>query len=294
MTDLFATGLAACAALTRAHGTTYYWGARLLRPTQRHDVYAVYALCRLADDIVDEPDRPSPYVGVGGPPAERLTAFRQQFEEVTFGGAATTDPVLTVVADTIRRRGIPADCFVRFFDAMALDLTTTTWPSWPALRDGYMEGSAAVIGEMMLPVLEPTSPAAHEPARSLGLAFQLTNFIRDVSEDLDRGRVYLPADELTAHGADPRLRRVTPQWQRFLAGQIERNRALYRHAEQGLPHLPPSSRRCVATALTLYEQILDRIERAEGDVFTRRIRVPTPLKLATAVASFVPRPEGKR
>lgn len=288
MNETFRAGLAACAALTKAHGTTYFWGAQLLKPSQRRDVYAVYALCRLADDIVDEPDRPSPYLPAGGAPAERLAAFRHHFEGVVLDGGSTSDPVLTVVADTVRRRAIPADCFDRFFDAMALDLTTTSWPSWPALRDGYMEGSAAVIGEMMLPVLEPTGPEARDPARALGLAFQLTNFIRDVGEDLDRGRVYLPADDLTRHGADPWLRRVTPQWRSFLAGQIERNRRLYRRAETGLPHLPPHSRRCVATALTLYERILDRIERAGGDVFSRRIRVPTPIKIATAVGSFAP------
>jgi phytoene synthase len=289
MNATFRAGVAACASLTKAYGTTYYWGAQLLKPSQRQDVYAVYALCRLADDIVDEPDRPSPYVPVGGPPAQRLAAFRQQFEDVVLGAVPTSDPVLTVVADTVRRRGIAADCFERFFDAMALDLTTTFWPSWPALRDGYMEGSAAVIGEMMLPVLEPTSPAARQPARALGLAFQLTNFIRDVGEDLDRGRVYLPADELDRHRADPWLRRVTPQWRTFLAEQIARNRRLYRCAEEGLPYLPPPSRRCVWTALVLYEQILDRIERAGGDVFTRRIRVPTPIKIATAAVSFTPR-----
>lgn len=288
MNETFRAGLAACATLTRAHGTTYYWGAQLLKPSQRRDVYAVYALCRLADDIVDEPDRPSPYLPAGGAPSERLAAFRHHFEEVVMGGASTTDPVLTVVAEAVRRRAIPADCFARFFNAMSLDLTTTSWPSWAALRDGYMEGSAAVIGEMMLPVLEPTSPDARDPARTLGLAFQLTNFIRDVGEDLDRGRIYLPADDLARHGADPWLRRVTPQWRTFLLEQIARNRELYRRAEDGLAYLPPPSRRCVGTALLLYERILDRIERAECDVFTRRVCVPTPIKIATAVASFAP------
>src|SRR5690606_20449203 len=116
----------------------------------------------------------------------------------------------------------------------------------------YMEGSAAVIGEMMLPVLEPYTPEAMEPARALGKAFQLTNFLRDVDEDLDRGRVYLPQEDLERFGADPWLRRVTPQWRELMAFDVARNRALYDDARPGLAMLPPASRRCVGTALVLY------------------------------------------
>ncbi|MDO5533363.1 MAG: phytoene/squalene synthase family protein [Propionibacteriaceae bacterium] len=280
MSTLLDTGYRAAARLTRAYGTTYYWGALLLPPHQRRDVHAVYALCRLADDIVDEPDKaPHPAVPADGTPAERLDAFRAWFFEALDRGTSD-EPVMAAVIDSLRRRGTDPECFERFFDAMGLDLTHTTWPTWVALRDGYMEGSAAVIGEMMLPVLEPTSPAAREPARSLGLAFQLTNFLRDVDEDLDRGRIYLPQDELAAHGADPHLRRVTPQWRAFMADQVARNRTLYAHGAQGLPHLPDASRRCVGTALTLYERILDRIEAADYDVFHGRIRVPAHEKLA--------------
>lgn len=282
-------GRIACARLTARHGTTYFWGAMLLPGAQRRDVFAVYAVCRIADDIVDEPDQHSPHVPDGGSPAERLAAFRTEFEAVVHGGRPTVDPVLAVVAETVARRRIPRDCFDRFFDAMALDLTVTSWPNWPALRDGYMEGSAAVIGEMMLPVLEPTDEAAFGPARSLGLAFQLTNFLRDVAEDADRGRCYLPVDELAGHGVEFRGHgagvrlRVTPQWRAFLAAQIARNRAYYREAEKGLAYLPPPSARCVGTALLLYEQILDRIEADDHDVFSGRIRVPTVVKVATAV-----------
>ena len=102
---------------------------------------------------------------------------------------------MAAVVHTVITCDIDPECFDRFFGAMAMDLTTTSYQTWEDLRS-YMEGSAAVIGEMMLPVLEPFSQAAKAPARSLGLAFQLTNFIRDVDEDLDRGRVYLPQDDL--------------------------------------------------------------------------------------------------
>ena len=279
---LLEAGYRRCAQLTREYGTTYYWGAMLLPARQRRDVYAVYALCRLADDIVDEPDVVDLALPPAGEPAERLASFRALFFDALARGEAS-EPVMAAVVDSLRRRGTDPECFERFFDAMALDLTRTTWASWPELRDGYMEGSAAVVGEMMLPVLEPYSPDAKAPARALGLAFQLTNFLRDVGEDLDRGRVYLPADDLARHGADPWLRRVTPQWRAFMAEQVARNRSLYVEATAGLPLLPPASRRCVATALVLYSRILDRIEAADYDVFGERIRVPGREKLALAV-----------
>jgi phytoene synthase len=278
MSELLEEGYRRCARLTRQHGTTYFWGAALLSRRQRRDVYAVYALCRLADDIVDEPVEGD----AGGPgPAGRLADFADDFRSSLAAGSAA-DPVMAAVVDTVRRRRIDPECFDRFFAAMALDLTVTAWPTWPALRDGYMEGSAAVIGEMMLPVLEPLTDEATAPARSLGLAFQLTNFLRDVGEDLDRGRVYLPADDLARHGADVWSRQVTPAWRSFLAEQIARNRDLYRQAAPGIAMLPPASARCVATAHTLYARILDRIEAADYDVFSSRVRVPTWSKALTA------------
>ena len=292
--ELLDTGYAECERLTREYGTTYYWAAVLLGRQSRRQVHAVYALCRLADDIVD--DAPSVTASPsasdldlagrdpGGPnPADtaaRLAHFRDAFAAALDAGTSP-DPVLAAVADTALRTGIDPECFDRFFNAMAMDLTKSRYESFADLC-GYMEGSAAVIGEMMLPVLRPTDPAAREPARSLGFAFQLTNFLRDVAEDLDRGRVYLPQDDLARFGVDPHQRRADRAWGDFLAFQIARNRELYRHADTGILMLPPRSARCVATARRLYSQILDRIEAADYDVFTSRVRVPTVRKAGTA------------
>lgn len=276
-----AEGYRRCAELTRRHGTTYYWGARLLPRDQRVDVYTVYALCRLADDIVDEPHRVDPAVPGhdGSDPGERLRAFEQHFwSSIDAGGS--DEPVMAAVVDSLRRRGTDPECFDRFFRAMELDLTRTTWETWEDLRDGYMEGSAAVIGEMMLPVLEPRSPDATGPARALGQAFQLTNFLRDVGEDLDRGRVYLPQEDLRRHGVDPHARAVTPAWRSMMAEQVERNRALYREAAPGIAMLPRAGARCVASALRMYARILDLVEQADYDVFTRRLRVSRRTKAA--------------
>jgi phytoene synthase len=278
--QVLAAGYRRCAEITRRNGTTYYWGTQLLPRERRRHVHAVYALCRLDDDIVDDPAATA-----GRPPQDiraELEDFADRFRVARRDGAA--DPVLAAAAHTVRTVGIPQECFDRFFGAMAMDLTTSRYETWADLL-GYMEGSAAVIGEMMLPVLQPLGPEAFAPARALGLAFQYTNFLRDVAEDLDRGRVYLPQEELRRFGVTPTdlgLRRVTPQWRAFLAAEIERARALYRVADRGIRWLPARSARCVQAARVLYAQILDRVEAADYDVFRVRARVPTWRKAGTA------------
>jgi phytoene synthase len=305
---LLADGYRQCARLTWRYGTTYFWGAALLPKPQRKHVYAIYALCRLADDIVDLPNGHRPEAnqisgdGIPDDPdrtlpdpiedqtavSERLETFAASFRNSLAAGGST-DPVMAAVVETVITCGIDPECFDRFFNAMAMDLTTTAYQTWEDLRD-YMEGSAAVIGEMMLPVLEPMSEAAKAPARSLGLAFQLTNFLRDVDEDLDRGRVYLPQEDLRLFDVDLERRKVTPQWRAFLAYEIERNRALYAFADTGIALLPPRPARCVGTARVLYAQILDQIERRGYDVFSGRARVPTWRKAGTAARIMVTGP----
>jgi phytoene synthase len=197
-------------------------------------------------------------------------------------------PVLAAVVHTVRELDLDPDVFRRFLKSMTMDLSVTGYDTWDELLD-YMDGSAAVIGEMMLPVLRPTSPEALGPARDLGLAFQLTNFLRDVGEDLARGRVYLPQEDLDRFGADPRAQRVDAAWRDLMRFEIDRCRDLYRSADTGLDMLTGSSRRCVRAARQLYSQILDRIELADYDVFSTRARVPTWHKLATVAAGVTRR-----
>jgi 15-cis-phytoene synthase len=278
-----------CRALAKRHGTTYYLSTFLLpREAWRH-VWALYAFCRCADEIVDDLG-PAPVAA-----RERaLGALGDRFFADLAAGASD-DPVLQAVVATVRAHSIDPDCFRRFLASMTMDLTVTSYAEWDDLLV-YMDGSAAVIGEMMLPILDP--PAGVEavgPARDLGLAFQLTNFLRDVAEDLDRGRVYLPREDLDRFGADPARRRVDGTWRRLMAFEIDRCRALYRSADEGLELLPPASARCVRTARVLYAGILDRIETAGYDVFTRRARVPTWRKLTTVARELAAdlRPSGR-
>lgn len=281
---LLQQGYRECRRLTWRNGTTYFWGATLLPREQRRHVFATYALCRLADDIVDAPMATARMERV---PATRaaLRAFQADFERAV-DDPSSAGPVLAAVGTTVRSSGITLECFDRFFGAMSMDLDTTSYQTWSDLLD-YMEGSAAVIGEMMLPVLRPSSPAAREPARALGFAFQLTNFLRDVDEDLSRGRVYIPQEDLRRFGADPRRRVVDEPWRELMRFEIARNRELYAQADQGLGLLPPASRRCVGTARLLYSRILDLVEDNDYDVFSGRLRLPTWRKAMTAARGGV-------
>jgi phytoene synthase len=273
---------ARCRQLNRRYGTTYYWSTHLLPVVKRHHVHALYGFCRYADDIVDD-------LGSSATPTERqaaLTDFGDRFF-VDLANGTSDDDVLKAVVHTVKAFDIEPDCFRRFLRSMAMDFTCETYETFEDLLD-YMDGSAAVIGEMMIPILEPTSPDADVHARDLGIAFQLSNFWRDVAEDLDRGRVYLPQEDLRKFGADPWRREVTPEWRELMAFQIARTRRYYESADLGIPMLPATSARCIRGARRLYSGILDEIEKAGYDVFTRRVRVPTWKKLAVAFRMLRP------
>ena len=267
-----------CRQLNRRHGTTYYWSTFALPRIKRHHVHALYGFCRHADDIVD--DLASVPVAVR---EQALTDFGDRFFADLAAGASS-DTVLKAVVHTVRAFDIDPDCFRRFLRSMAMDLTVDRYQSYDDLRD-YMDGSAAVIGEMMLPILEPLDAGARQPARDLGDAFQLTNFLRDVAEDLDRSRVYLPQDDINRFDAGEalRTRTVTPGFVDLMRFETDRTRALYRAADLGLALLPPASGRCVGAARRLYSGILDVIEDNDYDVFSHRARVPTWRKVGVAL-----------
>lgn len=265
----------ACRLLNKKSGTTYYWSTNILPRVKRHHVHALYGFCRYADDIVDD-------LGSSATTDQRaaaLKAFGDQFFTDLDAGRSN-DRILKAVVHTVRAFDIDVDCFRRFLRSMTMDLTVQTYEKYADLQH-YMDGSAAVIGEMMLPILEPRDIDAARPhARDLGDAFQLTNFLRDVAEDLDRQRVYIPQEDLAKFGADPHRRTVDMAWRDVMRFEITRCRELYLSADIGTAMLPPVSQRCIQAARDLYSGILDKIEDANYDVFTQRVRVTTAKKLA--------------
>ncbi|WP_433868574.1 phytoene/squalene synthase family protein [Saccharopolyspora sp. CA-218241] len=277
-----------CRRLNALHGRTYFLATRMLTARQRPAVHALYGFARWVDDVVDDHDRRrSP---------EQRDAELDRLESVLRAGlrdGGSTDPVVAALVDTTRRYAIDPALFDHFLTSMRMDLSVREYPDRAAL-DAYVHGSAAVIGLQVLPVLGTVSrPAEAAPyAAALGRAFQLTNFIRDVGEDLDRGRVYLPADELAVHGVDRdrlqwcrRTGRPDRRVRRALSEQVARVRADYRAARPGIELLAPESRPCVATAHTLYGEILDRVVESGYAVFGRRVSVPRRRRAGVALAA---------
>jgi len=269
---------ALCREFNKSHGTTYYWSTKVLPRVKQHHVHALYAFARYADDIVDE----IPSQGGRDVPTDVRACALADFGDRFFADLAagrSDDPVLKAVVHTVRAFDIDTDAFHRFLRSMTMDLTVESYETWDDLRD-YMDGSAAVIGEMMLPILEPSDPEAAVPhAGDLGDAFQLTNFLRDIDEDLDRGRQYVPQEDLRKFGVDLTERRVSPEFVDLMQFEIERCRELYTSADVGIALLPERSAKCVRAAHTLYGRILDEIENQDYDVFARRATVSTTEKV---------------
>ena len=270
-----------CRRLNASHGRTYYLATWLLPADKRPAVHALYALARYADDIVDVSDAST------GQTRARLDELQQALHSGSGGPA-----LLVAVQDTIRRWQIPYALFDAFFASMRMDLDVTEYATWEDLCI-YMHGSAAVIGLQMLPILEPMpgmADVAAPYAADLGRAFQLTNFIRDVGEDLRRGRVYLPKEDLATFGVtvdDLEHGVINAATQRLLAFEVQRARALFRLAEPGVRLLHPTSRDSIRTALTLYRDILGEVERADYNVLDRRVRVGTARRASVAVPALV-------
>ncbi len=272
----------ACRRLNASHGKTYYLATLLLPGWKRPYVHALYGFARYADEIVD--DLASTLTDAQK--ADWLIGWGEQFlRDVEAGGS--DHPISRAVVDTVRRWEIPMDYIEAFLASMRMDLTVTGYATYADLM-GYVYGSAAVIGLEMVPVLEPLVPreVADPYAGDLGIAFQLSNFLRDVGEDLRRGRVYLPQEDLQAFGVTREHLAhgvVDGPVRRLLAFEVARTREIYRGAAHGVRLLHPTSRPCIETALALYGGILDEIEKADYQVLGRRVGVGKARRAAVAL-----------
>jgi phytoene synthase len=281
-----------CRTLNSKHGRTFFLATRLLAAQQRPAVHALYGFARKADDILDDFE-PSLQTADRAERLQRLAT--QLFHRMVSADSDDGDPCLAAVVHTARTYGIAWELFDDFLASMRMDLTTTDYPNRAAL-DKYMYGSAEVIGLQMLPVLGTVSTReeAAPYAAALGKAFQLTNFLRDIDEDLLRGRIYLPADELAAHDVDRDVllwchnqRRTDARVRRALIEQHAETRRIYEFARHGIALLQPRSRPCITAALTLYSEILDRIEDIDFAVFSERASVGMGRRLQVAGAGLV-------
>ena len=284
MSDLLAQSYEECKRLNALHGKTYYLATLLLPAKKRPPVHALYGFARYADEIVDDL-------------ASTLSDEEKANELRSWGSGVladlrrgqSDDLIGRALVDTVTTYSIPLDYFEAFMKSMEMDLTVTRYNNYDELMT-YVYGSAVVIGLEMLPILGYSDPRAIEAATALGTAFQLANFIRDIGEDIDRGRIYMPLDELTRFGVSEEMllkRQMTPQIIEAIKFQIARVRDLQAKADAGIKYLDPISRPCIRAASELYCGIVDEIEANGYDVFNKRATTSTLRRLRVAGLAFI-------
>jgi phytoene synthase len=271
----------ACAAILRRSGSSFALPIRLLPAAKRQGTTAIYAFCRMADDLVD--DAPDPVTAAAG-----LAAFTAT-TEAALAGRAVDDPVLRALADTVRRFAIPEAAVREILAGVRMDLDRQRYATWAEL-ECYCSRVASAVGVAAIHVWGFVDPAAVELSHDCGVAFQLTNILRDIPEDLGRGRIYLPQDDFVACGcAEEELvaGRIGPGFARLAALEIDRAAACYRRAAAIDGMLSTDGRGVFRAMFGLYQGMLDAVGRAGISIFTSRVRPSRPRLLAAAATTLL-------
>lgn len=260
-----------CASITRRSSSNFYYAFMLLPTQRRQALYSVYAFCRFVDDIADDQSV--------GRPAELLTRWREELERIFNGTPA--HPISRALAHNVRRFAIPRRYFEEIIDGVEMDLGRTRYSSFDELRL-YCYRVASAVGLVCIEIFGYRNPRTRNYAENLGIAFQLTNIIRDVTEDAERGRIYLPLEDLARFGVreDEVLRGVdTFELRRLLEFEVERARSFYAQAKQALPAEDRAAMICSEAMCSIYHALLERIASKGCGVIGRRHRLSTPRKL---------------
>lgn len=264
----------ACRLVMHYHAHAFYFSIRFLPPEKRRAIWAIYAVCRYSDDLVD-------HAPASATPADLLA--RIDWWEGRLRAVDASLPIIRAFIDVRDRYGVPTEPLWDLLDGMRMDLTHARYPTWDVLRR-YCYCVASTIGLLCTPVLGyDGARETLEYAANLGIAMQLTNILRDVGTDAAMGRIYLPQEELAAFGYDEEKIAagvVDACFRHLMAFQIVRARALYRASAPGIARLHRSGHLPVQAAATLYGGILDRIEALDYQVYTHRAALSTRGKLA--------------
>ena len=260
--------------LNKKHGTSYYFATWFFPGHLREATFALYAFFRVPDEFVD--NKASGQAGTEQA-VTLLKSWRADWQQA-YHQRDSHDPVLRLNAEIFHRHQIPYSYSEAFLAAMFRDLSDTRYVTYADL-ESYMYGSAAVVGLMMSHVIGFSDPVALEYAQKLGYAMQLTNFLRDIDEDfVERGRIYLPLDELARFGVREEQfaeRRFDKNFQTLMQFQTERAHRLYDQANPGIELLRPEGRRAVRVASALYRAILTKLEEQDYNPFAGRARTST-------------------
>lgn len=272
-----------CRALTKRSGSNFYYSLLFLPRARREAMYAVYAFCRAVDSAVDD-------TGPETDPHEQLNRWRAELNAAYHG--TPTSPVTISLAEHARRLQIPQEYFEELMAGVEMDLTTSRYPTFSELYP-YCYRVASVVGLICLKVFGTRSPLATEYAVNLGIAFQLTNILRDLGVDGDRGRIYLPQEDLARFGyrEEDLLRRTySPSFIELMRFECARAREFYRKASSAAESLPISDRKALTVAEIMrgvYSRILGRIEESNYRVFGPRVSLPPSYRLTLAAAIWL-------
>ena len=261
-----------CAQKAAQSGSSFYYSFRFLPADQRSAITALYAFCREVDDVVDEVSDP-------GVARVKLGWWRTEVG-AAFEGRAQ-HPVTLALTPAVATFKLPQEHFQTVIDGMTMDLERSRYPDFATL-ERYCHCVAGVVGLLSAEIFGYVDPATRDYARNLGVAFQITNIIRDVGEDVQRGRVYLPEDELSRFGVEPKdllARRASAGFKALMAHQVERARSFYARALAALPSGDRRAQRPGLIAGAIYQALLAEIERDDFLVLDRRIAL-TPLRKA--------------
>lgn len=266
--------------------TSFYYSFLVLPADQRRAIIAVWEFCHAVDDAVDECDEPGAM-----PPREAVQYWRDELARC-FDGAVPLTPQGRRLQPFIRAFDLPRQAFEDVIDGVAMDIDHARYQTFDDLVE-YCHRVASAVGMICIRIFRCQSPQSTEYALALGVALQLTNIIRDVRADLGRGRVYLPMDDLRAHGCtvdDLAAAQVTPQVRALLAFECQRAREFYQQAVAVRPE--DDRRRLVAAEImrAVYSETLARIERRGYDVFTERVRTPKPVQALIALRQWLFQP----
>ncbi|MDA1278683.1 MAG: presqualene diphosphate synthase HpnD [Chloroflexi bacterium] len=260
------------AASTKAASSNFYYAFITLPPEKRNSVYAGYAFCRLADDIVDEDS-------YGETAADALNSLPAKLADA-YNGKSDSEMWLAL-GDTLHRYPIDQQHLLDVVEGCRMDLEGATYETFDDLVR-YCKLVASATGLALIEVFGYDDDSAVEYAIDLGIALQLTNIFRDITEDLEIGRIYLPSNELAEHGItvdDLRNKKVTPEFRRFMKFQVERARRYLDSGKRLFPLLDRQSRYCPETMTSVYETLLDKIEAKNYDVLKNRVSLSKIQKL---------------
>jgi phytoene synthase len=262
---------ARCAEITRRSTSNFYYAFMLLPGERRRALHAVYAFCRFIDDIADDES--------AGDAASLLSRWREELERVYRG--QPTRAISRALADSVRHFNIPRKYFEDIIAGVEMDLTRKRYPNFDDLRL-YCYRVASVVGLICIEIFGYTNPAARIYEEKLGIAFQITNILRDVKEDAGRNRIYLPLEDLARFGVaeDEILYSVySSNFVRLMEFEAARAQDFYREAEAALPAEDRSSLLTAEAMRLIYGALLERIVRSNYRVLDRRLSLPAPLKL---------------